>query len=72
VSLQQLQQHTIGWQVAGVSDTLEDLFIQIVIRIIMRIPYVEETITSQAVGLMYLEAKTDLFHEGNGYSGVVT
>ena len=38
----------------------------------MRIPNVEEAVTPQAVGLMYLEAKTNLFHEGNGYSGVVT
>ena len=64
VSLQQLEEHVIGWNVARISYALEDLFVEVVIGVVVGVADVEEAIATQSIGLMYLEAEAYLFHNG--------
>jgi hypothetical protein len=58
----QVQHHSIGWEIAILRHFAQDGLILAIIEIVMVLADVEEMEVPQAEGLVYLEIKADVFH----------
>ena len=66
ILFQQMKQGFSCRDVAALSYASEDIVVGEVIVVVVVIAYVEEAVTFQTKRLMYLEIKTNCFHDGFG------